>query len=183
MRNPRKLLASILLTFMWLATSYCTKTEHEKILFDFESDNELNRFHWECHTLFSLSDKHVMHGVKSLKLDLFPSDYPGLKPMTITHDWRKYKVFSFDVYNAHNKTIPLTVRIDDSKGSLDYPDRYNKTFLLQPGANTVLVPLDSLMTSVTNRKLDLNMIYKIMIFMAKPDEKVVLYFDYIRLTR
>ena len=78
MRIPRKLLVVILLMFVWLSAGHCTKPESEKILFDFESDSELDRFHWQCHTLFSLSDEHATHGKKSLKLELFPSDYPGL---------------------------------------------------------------------------------------------------------
>jgi hypothetical protein len=180
---PRKLLAVILLVLIWLSASHCTKPESEKILFDFESDSELDRFHWQCHTLFSLSDEHRVHGGKSLKLELFPSDYPGLAPKLANNDWRGYKVFSFDVYNARSITSPLTVRIDDSKDDLEYADRYNKTFYLQPGANTVSVPIDTLITSGTNRKLNLKMIYRVLIFMVNPNEKVVLYFDYLRLTR
>ena len=77
----------------------------------------------------------------------------------------------------------MTVRIDDSKDYPDYADRYNKTFYLQPGANTISIPIDMLITSGTKRKLNLKMIYRVLIFMAKPNEKVVLYFDYMRLTR
>lgn len=183
MHIPRKLLVVILLTFIWFSAGHCTKPESEKILFDFESDSELDRFHWECHTLFSLSDEHAVHGKKSLKLELFPSDYPGLTPMLASNNWRGYKVFSFDVYSAQQKVIPLTIRIDDNKNYPDYPDRYNKTFYLQPGANTISVPINMLITSGTNRKLNLKTIYSVLIFTAKPNKKVVLYFDYIRLTR
>jgi hypothetical protein len=183
MRIPRKLLTVILLTFVWLSTGHCTKPEHQKILFDFESDSELDRFHWECHTLFSLSDEHATHGRKSLKLELFPSNYPGLTPILATHDWRKYKMFSFDVYNTQEKVIPLAVRIDDSKDDLEYANRYNKTFYLQPGANTISIPMNTLVTSGTKRELDLKRIYAVLVFMVGTNEKVVLYFDYIRLTR
>ena len=34
----------------------------ESILFDFESDRELDRVHWKCHTLMSISDQHSTHG-------------------------------------------------------------------------------------------------------------------------
>jgi hypothetical protein len=180
---PRKILVVILLTFIWLSASHCTGPESDKILFDFESDNELDLFHWQCHTLFSLSDEHAVHGKKSLKLELFPSDYPGLTPMLASNNWRGYKTFSFDAYNAQGKVIPLGIRIDDSKDDLEYTDRYNNSFYLQPGANTISVPINMLITSGTNRKLNLKMIYSVLIFVANPNEKIVLYFDNISLTR
>jgi hypothetical protein len=153
----------------------------EKILFDFESDSELDRFHWKCHTLFSLSDEHATEGRKSLKMELFPSDYPGLTPKLTINDWRAYRTFSFSVYNNQQKEIPLTVRIDDSKDHPDYPDRYNKTFNLVPGANTIVIPLNTLETSGTKRKLNLKSIYRSIIFIPGPHAKVVLYLDYLRL--
>jgi hypothetical protein len=180
-RMPHKFLVIILLMFIWFSAAHCSKLESEKILFDFESDSELDRFHWECHTLFSLSDEHSTHGEKSLKVELFPSDYPGLTPKLASNDWKGYNTFSFDVYNAQHIAIPLTVRIDDSKDYPDYPDRYNKTFHLRPGANTVSIPMDTLVASGTKRNLDLQMIYKVLIFVAKPNERIVLYFDYFHL--
>jgi hypothetical protein len=178
-----RLFVMALFLLIGISVCHCTESEHEKILFNFELESELDRFHWKCHTLFSLSNEHATEGTKSLRLEFFPSDYPGLEPRLRTNDWHSYNAFSFDVYNTQNTDVPLAVRIDDSEDDPDYPDRYNETFYLRPGANTVLVPLDTLITSGTNRKLDLKMICKIAVFMVKPAEKVVLYFDYIRLTR
>ena len=153
----------------------------EQVLFDFESDAELDRIHWKCHTLFSLSGEHVSHGGRSLKLELYPSDYPGLTPMLEENDWRGYKALSFDVYNPEGKEIRLTVRIDDLEDYPDYGDRYTSSFRLQQGMNQVSIALDSLVTSGTDRKLDLGNIYRVLVFVVRPERKVVLYFDYIRL--
>jgi len=178
---PHRLLAVILLTFIWLSMGNCTKPEHEKILFDFESDSELDHFDWQCHTLFSLSDEHAVHGKKSLKLELFPSDYPGFEPKLVLPDWKDYKTFAFDAYNPQEKSIFLTVRIDDRKDYPDYADRYNKTFGLKPGANTISIPIDSLIISGMNRKLDTQRIRRVLVFTRKPAEAMVLYLDYFRL--
>lgn len=175
--------ALMLLLFIWVFAGHCSRLSSDRILFDFESDSELDRFHWKCHTLFSLSDEHVTHGKQSLKLELFPSDYPGLAPMLDRNDWRDYKTFSFDVYNTHSMAIPLTVRIDDSKDYPDYPDRYNQTYILRPGMNTIAIPLDSLITSGTNRKLNLKSVYQVLIFVVRPDERIVLYLDNLKLTK
>jgi len=153
----------------------------ELVLFDFESDAVFDEFHWKCRTLFSLSDDYAVQGKKSLKLELYPSSYPGLSPALKHHDWRGYQTFCFDVYNSSPETISLVLRIDDKKDAREFSDRYNKSFLLMPGANKLKIPLDSLKTSETNRALELKNIYSFLVFMSHPDKKYVLYLDYFRL--
>lgn len=160
----------------------CEKMEHKTlVLHDFESESALDEFHWQCHTLFSFSDKYAVHGEKSLRLELFPSSYPGLSPALKHNDWRNYQFFGFEVYNPAPEKIKLILRIDDKKESLEYKDRYNKSFVILPGANSLKIPLDSLITSGTNRPLELKNIYKFLIFMSHPDENHVLFLDYFRL--
>jgi hypothetical protein len=88
------------------------------MLFDFEFDAELDNLLWKCHTLFSLSEKYASHGNKSLKLELYPSDYPGFRPVINERDWRKYRGLGFDIYNPEKEAVEILIRIDDSN---DYP--------------------------------------------------------------
>lgn len=166
---------------LWGFISCFKEPPAQRILFDFESEAELDRFHWKCHTLFSLSSENVTHGEKSLRLELYPSSYPGLSPKLSVNDWRGYKAVFFDVYNPEDKSVSLAVRIDDKKEHPDYKDRYNKSFILKPGLNHMNIPLDSLITSGTQRILDVKNIYRFLIFMSHPPKKFVLYLDYIRL--
>ena len=156
-------------------------TSDEKILFDFESDHELDEVHWKCHSLMAISNQHATHGKRSLKLELHPSQYPGFNPFTKISDWRPFKSLCFDVYNPGDKDQNLTVRIDDRKDNTEYADRYNKRYILKQGMNHIEIKMDSLVTTGTNRKMDTSKIYKFLFFMYKPTEKVVLYVDYIRL--
>jgi hypothetical protein len=133
-------------------------TPKELVLFDFESDSELDRIHWECHTLFSLSDEHASHGKRSLKMELFPSDYLGLTPMLKENDWSRYKALCFDIYNPGEKQVQVSVRIDDKKDYPDYAERYNRSFNVNPGMNQISIPFKSLITSGTKRNLDLKKI-------------------------
>lgn len=162
----------------------CTKTTpKEFILYDFESESVLDDIHWKCHTLYSLSNLHAVHGKKSLKLEMFSSSYPGLSPFLKYHDWRDYKSFCFEVYNPLSEKIKLTVRIDDKKEALEYSDRYNKSFTIVPGPNSVRIPFNTLKTSNTKRPLELKNIYRFLVFMSHPDKKHVLYLDYFRLLK
>jgi len=164
--------------FVWMG---CSNLMGEKILFDFETDEEMDRFHWKCHTLFTLSDEHVTHGSKSLRLEFYPSEYPGLAPIIKNADWSKYRAFLFDVNNPQDWDILVSIRIDDKKDHPNYADRYNSSFIIMPGTNTITIPFDSLITSGTKRMLNLKMIYRVLVFMEQPKEKATLYFDYIRL--
>ncbi len=160
----------------------CSKSKpSELILHDFESDSCLDEVHWKCHTLFSLSDLHAANGKQSLKLEMFPSSYPGFAPALKYHEWADFKNFSFEVYNPSSEKLKLVLRIDDKKKALEYSDRYNKSFTILPGHNTLKIALNTLNTSKTHRPLNLENIYRFLVFMSHPDKKYVLYLDHFRL--
>lgn len=152
----------------------------ETILFDFETDKELDSFYWKCPILFGLSDEHVTHGIKSLRLEMFPSEYPGLAPKLADTDWRGYRELIFDVFNPQKRDIHLAVRIDDRKDYPEYDDRFTGSFVLIPGSNVVRISLRSLVTP-GGRPLDKKKISRIFVFMNNPKERTVVYFDYFRL--
>jgi hypothetical protein len=159
----------------------CGGVPDELILFDFEADADLDRIHWKCFTLLTLSEAHATHGSKSLKLELYRSKFPGLTPKLEPENWGKYKTLCFDIYNPADVETAINVRIDNREDYPDYADRYNKIYILKPGANRVRIPLDTLITSGTQRNLNLKKIYRLLIFIDHPQEKYVLYIDYIRL--
>lgn len=174
-----KKLATFLLVM--LLFSFCGSKVKNRVLFDFETDGELNRLNWKCYSLFSLSRHHATHGVKSLKMEFFPSDYPQLLTKTKRNDWRGFSLFRFDVFNPQKRDVQITVRIDDRKKYPAYGDRYSKSLILHPGKNIVTIPLETLKTSVTERNLELQSIYRFFIYKAQPKEKIILYVDNIRL--
>jgi hypothetical protein len=158
------------------------KGTSEQIILDFESDAELDNVHWKCHSLFSLSDDHVTHGQHSLRLELYPSDYPGFFPIIHDHDWRDWRTLCFDLFNPQeNQQVQVTVRIDDRDNYPEFGDRYNGRFNLQPGMNRIAIPLSALTASDTHRNLDPGHIQRLGIFVVRPAKRIVLYVDYLRL--
>ena len=180
----RKMKNIIILALGLSILTSCTKiTPREFIIYDFESESVLDGIHWKCHTLYSLSSLHAVHGKRSLKLEMFPSPYPGLAPFLKYHDWKDYKSFCFEVYNPLSEKIKLVVRVDDKRQALEYSDRYNKSFIIVPGPNSVRIPFNTLKTSKTDRPLELENIYRFLVFMSHPEKKHVLYLDYFRLLK
>jgi hypothetical protein len=158
------------------------KPSPEHILFDFESDSELDRLNWKCRTLFSLSKEHVTHGAYSLKMETFPSMYPGFSPKLDVMDWSHHKQLTFDIFNNSDTTVNVVVRIDDKKESSGYADRYNQVFPLRAGTNTIVIPFDKLVTSGNSRFLKLKRIHRFLIFLNQPEKHSIFYMDYVRIS-
>jgi hypothetical protein len=176
----RILLTSILI--LWLLLPGCSgRWVREQILFDFESDSELDQVQWKCHTLFTLSDTHTTHGGFCLKMDLYPSSYPGVSFKLLTGDWSSYDSLGFDLFNPQPTALPLTIRIDDRLDYPDYPDRYNASFSFTPGMNHFVLPLKDLVTAGSRKPLNLRQIHRFLIYMVNPAEGATFYLDYVRL--
>lgn len=154
---------------------------HEMVLNDFEVDADLDRIHWQCRTLFSLSNEHATSGQRSLKMELHPAAYPGVALKLEKGDWSRYDAVAFDIYNPQDEALEITVRIDDRADYPDFGDRYNGRFTLMPGGNRLRIPLNSLRASGTARLLDLKTIKRFMLFLVDTHEPYSLYVDNIRL--
>lgn len=162
----------------------CTgEVPQEFTLFDFETDADLDRINWNCFTLFELSNEHFTQGARSLKMDLYPSNYPGWHPNLSHADWSGYRHLVFDLFNPQSREMSVTIRIDDSQNAWNYADRYNQAFSLKSGSNRIRIPLETLMTSGTARKMNLEKIHKFMLFLVRPQKAHVLYLDHVRLER
>jgi hypothetical protein len=77
----------------------------ELVLNDFESDADLDRIHWGCRSLFSLSEKHATSGARSLEMKLFPAAYPGLALKLAENDWSRYGQVALDIFNPQDETL------------------------------------------------------------------------------
>ncbi len=160
-----------------LLTSCSSK---QPFYYDFETEDILDVLSWKCKTIFTLSDKYVASGQKCLKMELYPTPYPGVSLKNTDYDWSKHSTLNFNIHNEERISLRLTVRIDDTKNP-SYNNRYNNTFIIKPGMNNIVIPLNSLLTSDTNRKLNLSKIENVIIFLVRPDEKRILYLDNVRL--
>ena len=154
---------------------------HELVLNDFETDSDLDRIHWQCRTLFSLSQEYATSGKKSLRMELFPAAYPGLSLKLTESDWSRYGAVALDIVNPQDRPVEITVRIDDKADYPDYEDRYNGRHTILPGTNQLRIPLDSLKTSGSGRPLNLKTVKRFMWFLVDTRETCIFFVDHIRL--
>ncbi|WP_300675000.1 hypothetical protein [Desulfoluna sp.] len=172
-------LALIFLPALLLAGCAGVPSE-DRVLFDFEQDAELDRLHWKCGTLYSLSTDHPTRGERCLKMELYPSAYPGFFPKLSVSDWRGYTALAMDIYNPSPHAVVLTLRVDDEKKT-SYAQRYNGRVVAEPGRTAFVLPFESLTTSGDRRPLNLKRVWTFLLFSSPPEEKQVLYLDAVRL--
>ena len=86
-----------------------------------------------------------------------------------------------DIFNPRGAALPLTIRIDDRPDYPDYPNRYNVSFSFHSGMNHFVLPLQNLVTAGGRRPLNLEQIYRFLIYMVDPVEKATFYLDNVRL--
>ena len=173
----KKFIRLFVLLIVILLTSCQTRSP---FFYDFETEASLDALYWRCKTIFALSDKHVTSGQRCLKLELYPSPYPGIGLSNFHPDWSGYNILKFDVYNNEKCPLRLTIHIDDTKDS-SYYNRDNKIATLNPGSNHITIPLNSLVTPGANSNLNLSKIVKVALFLVQPEEKRTLYLDNLRL--
>ncbi len=154
--------------------------DRSRFSFDFETEDILDTLSWKCKTIFSLSDKHTTSGQKSLKLELYPSPYPGITLKNFNPNWSKHNFLKFNIYNQEDISLRLAIRIDDKKDP-SFNNRYNHPIVLNPGMNHISIPLNSLVTSGTNRNINLPSVQRVILFLVQPKEKRIIYLDNVRL--
>ncbi len=176
----RWLYAFLILLIIVTACTPSRPLETDLIINDFETDADLDRLRWKCHTLFFLSDQGVSHGQSSLRMELTPSPYPGVSFKDFPQDWRGYSFLDVSFFNPGPSELRLAVRIDDKEDAPAYEDRFNHGLTVHPGMNRLSIPFSSLVCP-SGRRLEPAHIYSLMFFAVNPDKTVVLFVDDLRL--
>ncbi|HQJ10143.1 MAG TPA: hypothetical protein PLF54_14135, partial [Deltaproteobacteria bacterium] len=152
------------------------------LLNSFETRFEMSRLSGKDN-MYMQSSKHAVHGVYALEVQLSPGEYPGIALEELYGDWNGYRTFSFDAYLEGGKPLPITVRINDALHNQDYTDRFNKQFVLTPGANTIVIDLYEVRKAPRKRLMDMSRITDICIFSYRLNEPRTLFLDNFRLEK
>jgi len=169
------------IALLLLGLSCADPSPRSGVLYDFETDADLDRIVWNCHTRFSLSTEHASSGSRSLRCDFGEFRYPGISFHDFPADLGDARSISIDLFNDSTSPINLVVRIDDADSGSDHDNRYNGSFLLRPGATSVVIPLEEVRNAPEGRKLDLSKIEQFLIFLYQIEEPVTIYVDRIAL--
>jgi hypothetical protein len=111
------------------------------------------------------------------KLTLYPGMYPGIRIDDPYPDWTGYSTFALRCWSDQSEPFNLVVRIDDRHHNQEVNDRYNRSFLISPGLNTIEIPLEEVRNAPIRRSMDMAGIDVIFLFVFENQDTLELYLD------
>ena len=154
------------------------------VLSDFETPFELTR--WTNRSDIAIDRQIVRQGNASLRVRLMPAKYSGISLRYFPSDWRDYSALSLSVFNGSSAELRVTCRIHDEQHvhtGERYSDRFNQTFVLQAGWNDITIPTKSIRDAPQGRRMDLQRIRDVSIFLTDLYAPRTIYVDDVRLIK
>jgi hypothetical protein len=171
-----KSIAAIIAGLCAIILSACTPQPVTAVLFDFETDSDLDHFAWKCRSRFEISSDYSSTGKSSLRFEFHPTQRVGFSTGAVPHDWSSYKSFDFWVYNPSATTVPLNLQINRRVANGKFNHLIAKAFEIAPGPNKVSILLQTGLESRGNQS-SLHKVDGFYIFMQDIPFVTVLYFD------
>lgn len=116
------------------------------VLAGFASRQELGRF--GNSSRLNLTDQ-------GLRVNFGTEHYSGFALKYFPDDWSGYHVLNIDIRNPGSDSVYLTCRIHDQHHDQSYADRYNRTFTVTPGEQTLAIDLVEVKASPRTRTMDM----------------------------
>lgn len=117
--------------------------QESRTVLDFESAADLRGWEFKQKSAV-LSDQHVTHGAKSLKISA--NEY--MVTFRPPRDWSGYDALELDVFVEGDAPVGVSLLVGDEDwqkvGKGNYWNRHNAGFNLKPGANTLSIPVNGL---------------------------------------
>jgi hypothetical protein len=170
------LIAAITASLCAIILSACTPQPVTAVLFDFETDSDLDRFGWKCRSRFEISSDYSSTGKSSLRFEFHPTQRVGFSTGEVPHDWSIYKSFDFWVYNPSGSPVTLHLQINRREADGKFNHLIAKAFEIAPGQNKVSIPLEAGQQSMGNQP-SLHKVDGFYIFMKDIPSVTILYFD------
>ncbi len=156
------------------------------LLSGFETPLEASR--WSGSARRTRDDTVSFSGHSSLRLALTTQRYSGAGLKDFPRDWSAYRTLSLQVFNPVQQPLLLHFRIHDqyhtshkNPHNNGYSDRFNASFKLKSGWNTLQVSLAKVVQAPKGRLLDLTHIAGMLVFVGKLPEPRTIYLDDVKL--
>ena len=187
MKAARITLALIILIylvpFLSAATDEFLAWREFPVLANFESPFEIGR--WYTDLDIAIDHELAFEGKSSLKVPLTTDEFSGLSLKYFPTNWDNYSRFNMNIYNPLDDTLTVEFRIHDLEHALrhqPYPDRFNTSFNLSSGWNTLSVDLERVARAPKDRAMNMKDIRAVGIFVTNLPKPVTIRLDNIYLS-
>lgn len=147
-------------------------------LSDFQTPFQIHR--WQGSAGISIANNVGTSGNRALQAELTTRRYSGVNLKYFPANWQQYQRLQFRILNPSPQPLSLTCRIHDERhvrGIQRYQDRFNQTFAISQGWNTISINLSEIQKSPKNRPMDLTQILGIGIFATRLAQPRIIYID------
>ena len=149
------------------------------VLASFQQNIALTR--WKSDQSLSLVIPNELTGVqKMMKITFVPRKYSGVALRYFQGDWQEYTNLIMRFYNPNQQSLPVTLIITDkhyNKSQPNYKDRYDQNLQIESGFSEKSISLSKIRDGVISRKMDLNKMAGVDLYMYQLDAPVHLYLD------
>jgi len=149
-------------------------------LADFETEAQMRA--WGVSKIKAgLSGDHPTKGKSAMKVTV-PAGGNAAFARWARQDWSGFQQFAFDVFNAQDEPVKITVHLWDVPGQGAYAKRFQTPLSLSEGPNTIALELAELKVNDRSRSIDVSQIQQVVFQITGLAEETVLHFDNFRLT-
>ncbi len=152
------------------------------LLSGFETPFEQTR--WGGKSRRHIDQRVVYRGQKALRVELVSGWYPGVFLNFFPADWRGYAALQMYVHHPLTEPLELHLRIHDQHHrdfDQHHRDRFNASFVLEPGWNRVRVMLADVVSAPRERELDLRRVAGVGFFAVSLKNPRIITIDEVRL--
>lgn len=150
------------------------------VIADFETTLERSR--WQDNGRIRIDQSKARHGKASLEIKLGGEQFSGAKLLHFPRDWSSFSFLKFEVLNQAAESLVISCRLHDRSHNNQYNDRYQRSFSLKPGWNSISIPLLAVKNGPEGRELQLTELSEFEIFAANLPHAYKINIDYLRLT-
>ncbi|PID59055.1 hypothetical protein CSB45_01210 [candidate division KSB3 bacterium] len=173
-----------LLPFAYAVLDEAVAKRQFPVLSNFETPFEIGR--WKGNNAELTRDRRfAKEGHASLKVSLSTAQYSGAILAYFPRDWRRFQCLQLDIFTESPTLSRVHCRIHDIGHAMSteqaHDDRFNATFALHQGWNTLTVSLKQVHDAPLRRDMDLAGIDALGIFVVQLPAPETLYIDRVHL--
>jgi VanZ family protein len=150
------------------------------VLASFERAGEISRWTTKESRIARVAE-HATSGAWSLRVDLRPGTYPGTSLPFLPSDWSAYDALVSDVWLAGTEPLRIVVKVTDRDHNNQHEDRFQRTFVLSPGANSIEIRLADIENAPQHRRLNIQEVATLSYFTVRLPFPRTLFLDNVHL--
>jgi VanZ family protein len=149
------------------------------VLVDFADAVQLSRWSTVGDTRLSIARPEAGATQQAMKVDFGTTKYAGASFDYFPGDWSGYQHLSIDIFNPAAAAVKISCRVHDrlhSRASTQlHEDRFNHSYLLQPGWNQLNISIKQLLAAPASRPMDIQAIDSLQLFVAGRQSTLTVY--------